>query len=80
MSEGQTKGTTIFHPVLGRTVQAVNFKVMENKSSDGHAGNGGMVDKPYIEFTVLGNNSNYRDLMLLKDFKQVNPSIDTSQF
>ena len=37
--------------------------------------NGKMQKNKYVEFTVIGNNSEWRNFMPFKDFKKLNPDV-----
>lgn len=42
--------------------------------------NGKLVNNQYVEFTVIGNNSSWRDFMPLGIFRKLNPHISLERF
>ena len=49
------------------------LKIASHKEYDK---NGKQQTNRYVEFTVIGNNRQWRDFMSLKDFKKLNPKIN----
>lgn len=52
--------------------EAENLKLTKHKEYDKK---GKLRINDYVEFTIIGNNSKWKDFMSLKDFKRLNPKI-----
>ena len=50
-----------------------NLKVASHKEYDKK---GKQQTNQYVEFTIIGNNRQWKDFMPLKDFKRLNPEIN----
>lgn len=62
----------IYHPVKERKVEVKDISVKINNTFDEH---GKPFAQEYVEFTVVGNQHEYQDFMLVKDFKEHNPTV-----
>lgn len=50
-----------------------NIKVITHKTKDIRTGDN--IEKEYVQYTVIGQNSEWIDWMLLSKFKELNPGI-----
>ena len=64
--------TMIYHPTKDKRVKAKGFESKINPTFDKH---GESFNQEYVEFTVVGKQSEYQDFMLLKGCQEHNPKI-----
>jgi hypothetical protein len=64
--------TFIFHPVRDRIIKVRDLSLKSDSTFDE---DGELFDQKYVEFTVIGNRTEYQDFMLLDDFKTHNPKV-----
>jgi len=53
-----------------------NIKNLKRTSHKEYDENGEMKKNQYVEFTVIGNNGEWKDFMSVADFKKLNPKIN----
>jgi len=64
--------TMIFDPAKDKRVRAKGFEVKGNSTFDK---DGQLYIQKYVEYTVIGKNSEYQSYMLLDEFEKHNPKI-----
>ena len=66
----------IYHPRKKKEVEVKGLAVKGNKTfnDDGEA-----IEQEYVEFTVIGQNTEYQDFLLIDDFESNNPTIEISK-
>ena len=64
--------TVIYHPEKDRKIEVKDIKLKVNRAYNKM---GTEYDQQYVEFTVIGENREYQDFMLLKEFRRHNPEI-----
>lgn len=63
--------TEIYHPIKERKISVRNLALKSHVTPDKRGKYG---PQKYVTFTVIGNNREHEDFLLLEDFKEHNPS------